>query len=158
MTRAKVQDALDWEASQVAHPTQNWQGLCMSSARNAWGQAPWAASAKIAYGRIPTKYIHYTTPDKVPAGAVCFGLLDTKYGHAWIAGRGPANARVGFSTDYRRRGYIDRAPLNLPAWTHDKKVRWTAWSPYGFLPLWKDPKNQKNVPMPAVYKGTAAAA
>lgn len=157
MTRAKVQDALDWLDHQITHPTQSWQGLCMSSARQAWGQPPWAASANKAWARVPLKYRHYTAVKDVPAGAVCFGLFNHTFGHAWIAGRGRGDKRIGFSVDYRRKGFIDRAPLSLPAWTHDQKVHWTAWSPTGFLPLWKDARNAKYVPMPKVYRGTHAA-
>jgi len=158
--RKKVQDTLDWLDGQIDHPTpppprKTWFHLCMAMSRMSWAQAIWATSARLGWARVPAKYQHYTTPDKVPAGAFCFGLLNTKSGHAWIAGRGKMDRRIGFTVDYRRRGQVDRAPLNLPAWTNDQKVRWTAWTPFGFLPLWKDPYNKKNIPMPAVYKGKA---
>lgn len=158
--RAKVQDALDWASAQITNPTptppaKTWKNLCMSSARRAWGTLPWGASARIAHARVPKKYMHHTLPSMVPAGAICFGMLNTEYGHAWLAGRGALNKRIGFSTDYRRNGHIDRAPLNLPAWTHDEKVWWTAWTPFGFLPLWKDAWNIKHIPRQPVYEGRA---
>ena len=142
--RRKVQDVLDWCDRQITKPSQGWDHLCMSMARQAWGQPAWAPSARLAWGRVPSKHRHYTTPDKVPAGAICFGLLSTTYGHAWIAGRDG----VGFTVDYRRRNNIDRAPMNLPAWTRDNEVWWTDWSPFGLLPLWDDPRNAAKFPPP----------
>lgn len=141
MTRKSASEAIDWMKRQIDHPSQNWDHMCMSSARQAWGQAPWAASARLAWARVPERHRHYTTQAHVPVGAVCFGLLNTNYGHAWIAGRGPADARVGFSVDYKRKGRIDRVPLLLPAWTHDTKVHWTDWSPFGMLPVDPPPKH-----------------
>jgi hypothetical protein len=148
MTRLHVQKVIDWCADQIHDPSQSWFRRCMQMSRTAWLQPSWGYSAKIAYYKIPAKHRHYTLAKNVPAGAVCFGLLHTTYGHAWIAGRGAPDARVGFSVDYRRRGQIDRAPLSLPAWTNDSKVRWTDWSPFGMLPLWDDEWNRKNIPRP----------
>jgi hypothetical protein len=143
-----VETTLEWCRDEVAHRSRDWTHDCMMMTRTALGQAPWAYSARLAYYRIPLKHRHYTLAKNVPAGAACFGLLNTHWGHAWIAGRGAPDARVGFSVDYRRRGYIDRAPISLPSWTKDSKVRWTDWSPYGMLPLWEDPWNKKNIPVP----------
>ena len=149
MTREHVQKVLDWCDEQVDDPSQNWTHRCMMMARTAWAQSPWAYSARLAWGRVPAQHRHYTLAKNVPAGAVCFGLLtNSHWGHAWIAGRGKPDARIGFTVDYRRRGHIDRAPLSLPAWTGDQKVRWTDWSPYGMLPLWDDDWNRKNIPRP----------
>jgi hypothetical protein len=160
--RTKVQDALDWLDGQIDHPTptppnKTWYHLCMSMARRAWDQLPWGLSANIAWNRVPKKYRHHTTPDKVPAGAFCFGLFNTTSGHCWIAGRGTLDKRIGFTVDYKRKGHVDRAPLNLPAWTRDEKVWWTAWTPFGFLKLWKDPYNKRLIPMPAAYKDKGLA-
>jgi hypothetical protein len=131
--RKNVSEVIAWLDHQVKHPTQNWQHMCMSSARQAWGQAPWAPSARLAYARVPKNRLHRSLPKDVPAGAVCFGLLNTTYGHAWIsAGNG-----MGYSVDYKRRGQIDKVPVNLPGWTKDPKVTWTDWSPFGDLPIHK---------------------
>ena len=138
MTRKTVQDALDWCRAEIGHPSQDWTHRCMQMSRTAWGQPPWAYSANLAWARVPLKHRHHTHFSKVPAGVVCFGLFHTKYGHAWISGRGDA----GFSVAYRERGHIDRCPVNLPAWTNDSKVWWTDWSPYGMLPIWEDPRNK----------------
>lgn len=156
--RAKVQDVLDWCDAQIDNPTptppaKTWRNLCLSFSRRAWGLVAFALSAKLAWAMVPAKYKHHTTPDKVPAGAMCYGLMNSKSGHVWIAGRGKLNRRIGFSTDYRHIGQVSRAPLNLPDWTHDPRVWWTAWSPFGFLPLWKDAWNKRLIAMPAVYKG-----
>ena len=132
MTRKHVQDVLDWCRHEIDHPSQNWHYRCMSFARQAWDQPPWAITAKLAWARVPAKHRHYTHFSKVPAGAVCFGLFNTRAGHAWISARG----------DYKRDGHVDRCPVNLPAWTNDSKVHWTDWSPWGMLPIWDDPRNK----------------
>ena len=137
MTRKSVQDVLDFCRKEVEHPSRDWTRDCMMFSRMAWNQPPWAGSAKLAWARVPAKHRHYTHFSKVPAGAVCFGLFNTTYGHAWISARGDAC----FSNDYKERGKIDRCPVNLPNWTNDSKVHWTDWSPYGMLPIWKDPRN-----------------
>ena len=139
MTRHSVQDVLDWCRHEMDHPSRNWDHDCMMMTRSALGQAPWAYSARLAYQRIPDRFRYYTPLSKVPAGVPCFGLLNTNWGHAWISARGDA----GFTVDYRQRGRIDRAPVNLPAWTNDSKVRWTDWSPFGMLDfVWEDPRNK----------------
>jgi hypothetical protein len=121
--------AIDWMIHQINHPSQDWRCKCQSSVRQALGLPAWAASAKIAHDRTPKSELHHTTPDKVPPGAICYGLLNHTYGHAWLAGH---NGN-GFSVDYKRRGQIDRVPLALPHWTHDQKVIWTLWTPYGHI-------------------------
>lgn len=140
--RKKVQDVLDWCRKETEHPSQNWYHKCMQMSRTAWGQPVWAPSANLAWARVPKKYRYKTHYSKVPAGAICFGLFNSKYGHAWISARGDA----AFSVDYKRRGFIDRAPVNLPAWTHTDQVWWTDWSPFGMLPIWDDPRNAKLKP------------
>ena len=149
--RESVQDVLDWCDRQIDHPTpppgeDDWDHLCMAMARTAWGQSPWATSARLAYARVPKRRLYVTAADQVPAGAICFGLLNTVSGHAWIAGRRAPAGPVGFTVDYRRRGHIDRAPLALPAWTGTQKVTWTDWSPFGRLPLYQDPRNAARFP------------
>ena len=137
MTRSSVQEALDWCREEVANPSRNWDHKCLMMARSAWGQQPWAYSANLAWARVPEAHRHYTHFSKVPAGAVCFGLFNSKWGHAWISARGDA----GFSVDYKARGRIDRAPVNLPSWTGSDMVHWTDWSPFGMLPIWEDARN-----------------
>lgn len=137
-TRKHVQDVLDWCRHEIEHPSQNWALQCMHMARAAWNQPPWAISANKAWARVPRVHRHHTHFSKVPAGAICFGLFNSTYGHAWISARGDA----GFTVDYRVRGRISRAPVNLPAWTGSDMVWWTDWSPYGMLPLWDDPRNK----------------
>lgn len=140
--RKSVQDALDWMDHQIDHPSQDWANRCQQSSREAWGLPAWGASAKIAWAKVPESHRHHDLPKDVPAGSLCFGMMNTTYGHAWIAGRGG----TGFSVDYRRKHHIDRAPMNLPAWTHDDKVWWTNWTPYGVLPLYADPRNHAKWP------------
>lgn len=160
MTRKRVQPVLDWLDHQIDHPhhptppspADSWLRLCMMMSRSAWDQSPWATSANLAWNRVPAKYRHHTRPNQVPAGAICFGLFNSRSGHAWVAGRGTMDRRIGFTVDYRRSGRIDRAPLNLPNWTHDTLVWWTGWSPFCLLPLWDDDYNERHFKKPAVYK------
>lgn len=141
--RKSVQDVLDWLDHQIDHPKQDWDHMCLSMTRQAWGLPVLAPSAKQWWAKVPDKYKKHTKPENVPAGAMCYGLPNSTYGHAWIAGRGGK----GFSVDYRRKGRVDRVPLALPAWTHDEKVWWTNFVPgHGFLPLYKDPRNHAKWP------------
>lgn len=126
------QQAIHWFAKQVDHPTQDWTHKCQSSVRQSLGLPAWAASARIAYERTPKNELHHVKHwQEVPPGAIMYGLTSTKYGHAWLAG----HHGNGFSIDYKRRGKIDRVPLLLPAWTHDKGVYWTSWTPFGHVKL-----------------------
>lgn len=140
--RRSVQAALDWMAHEMQHRSQDWSGMCLRSARSAWGLPVLAPSARDWWARVPASHRHHTDVDQVPAGAMCYAPLG-HYGHAWIAARGGQ----GFSTDYRRHGQIDRAPMNLPAWTHDQRVWWTNWVPgAGPLPLYRDERNHERFP------------
>jgi hypothetical protein len=142
--RAKVQDVLDWLHHQIKHPSQDWDHMCLSSARQAWDLPVLANSAKNWWARIPADRRHHTTVENVPAGAMCYSPMgNSQYGHAWIAGRNG----TGFSVDFRRKGHIDRVPLNMRAWTHDDKVWWTDYVPgHGSLPLYRDPRNHAKWP------------
>jgi hypothetical protein len=133
--RRSVHDALTWLRHESEHPTANRKGLCQQTARLAWGLPAWSPSARQAWLKTPQGYRHYTKPEDVPPGALCYGLLTHTYGHVWVAGHGPDHARVGWSIDYKRSGKVDRVPLLLPAWTHDSKVHWSDWTPLGRLPL-----------------------
>lgn len=129
--RHNVADVLAYAQHETEHSSRDWRGLCQQFARTAWGLPPFGSSARIAWGRIPEKHRHYTPVADVPAGAICYDPRLGTYGHAWIA----AGHGKGYTTDYRRRGHIDLAPLNLPAWTHDTRVHWVDATPYGPLPL-----------------------
>lgn len=140
-----VQDVLDWLHRQVAHPSQNWDHMCLSSARQAWGLPVLAASAKLWWAKVPDSHKHHTHVDDVPAGAMCYSPMgSSRFGHAWIAGRNEA----GFSVDFKRRGKIDRVPLAMTPWTGDTKVWWTDWDTahHRKLPLYADPRNHARWP------------
>jgi hypothetical protein len=129
--RESVHDALEWLRHESAHPSRDWSAMCLSSARQAWGLPVLAHDARAWWARVPDRFRHHTLPKDVPAGAFCYANIGS-WGHAWIAG----HHGNGFTVDYRRRGFIDRAPMNLPAWTHDSKVWWTAHPAPGVnLPL-----------------------
>lgn len=125
-----------WEQEQVAHGPAVWQGLCMKHARSAWGLPVQAPSAKAFYEWVKAHHpnrLHHTDYREVPGGAIVLDPNLSKWGHAWIAA--PAKG-VGWSSDYKRRGHIDRVPLHLPAWRHgDTKVWWTNISQQGVLPV-----------------------
>lgn len=118
--RHSVHDVLTWLAHQSQHPERNWAGLCLRSAREAWGLPVLAPSARDWWGHVVVNHRHHSLPKDVPAGAMCYANIG-RYGHAWIAGHNG----LGWTVDYRRRGWIDRAPMALSAWTHDSKVWWT---------------------------------
>lgn len=143
MTRRKVQDVLDWCDHEVDHPSQWWAGLCLKMSRTAWGMPVVATSARLWWAKVPQGRRHHDYPKDVPAGAMLYAPLGT-FGHAWIAGRDG----IGFSIDYRRRGRVDRAAMNLPNWTHDSRVWWTDHdvSTGKRLPLYKDPYNAAKWP------------
>ena len=128
-----VKSALAWMHDQSLHGGPKWQHKCQSSVRSALGLHAWATSARKAYEMTPKSELHYTPVSEVPTGAICYGLLNTTYGHAWLA----AGNGMGYSVDYKRRGYIDLCPLSLPAWTKDNKVHWSTWTPMGHVKVVK---------------------
>ena len=129
-------DVAEWCRNQVKNPTQDWQGLCLSFTRQAWGLPVIAPNAKAAWQLIPHKHRHHTPVDEVPFGAPCFDPRLGRYGHAWVAAAEHNGHRLGWSTDYKRRGRVDYAPLALERWTHDDRVLWADWLPHiGRLPL-----------------------
>lgn len=131
-----LKQVIDWEHNEVKHGAARWQGLCMSHSRTAWGLPVQAPSAKAFYEWVKAhhrNHLHHTDYRNVPAGAIVLDPNLSKWGHAWIAG---GKRGVGFSSDYVRRGHIDRVPLHLPHWRHgDKKVWWTDISQQGVLPV-----------------------
>ena len=128
-----VPTTIDWLKDQAKHGPANWKGLCLKSARSAWGLPVVAPSARIWWERVvPDRYKHHAiSASHVPAGAMCYAPLG-KWGHAWVMSyHGHA-----YSTDYRRRGHIDWvADGALQHWTHTRSVWWTDWTPQGLLPL-----------------------
>lgn len=126
----KIRDVFKWEHHQIHHGQPRFAGLCQQASRMAWGLPAWASSAKLAWEMVPEKHRFYTDRHAVPAGALVYDENLSKYGHAWVsAGKGH-----GWSTDYKRRGHIDRVPLHLPRWRGgNPKVHWTDWTPLGLL-------------------------
>jgi hypothetical protein len=130
--RPDVKAVMEWERAQVQHPSRNWRGLCLRSAREAWGLPVLAPSARSWWALIPPTRRYHTPPTEVPAGAMCYADIG-HYGHAWIMGHNG----TAFSTDYFRSGHIDHVRDGaLQRWTHDPKVFWTGYVPgHGRLPL-----------------------
>ena len=130
--RHNVHDVIGWLHSEVHNPSQNWQAMCLRSARMAWGLPVIAPSARTWWAKVPEKHRHHAeAATDVPAGAMCYAPLG-HWGHAWIMG----HHGHAFSTDYHRRGRIDWVKHGaLSHWTHTNKVWWTDWTPKGMLPL-----------------------
>ena len=114
----------EWAKGQIKNPSQSWDGMCQSFARQSYGMGGFGGSATIAYGNVSDKYKHKITKynDKewwssIPQGALIYSDSG-KYGHAWIA----AGDGAAYSNDYKRKGKIDKVPVDLPGWSNVKKA------------------------------------
>jgi len=119
-----VKKQQEWAKGQINNPSQSWDGMCQSFSRQSYGMGGFGSSATIAWGNVSSKYKHEITKysDKewwaaVPQGAILYSTSGT-YGHAWLAcGDGAA-----YSNDYKRKGKIDKVPIDLPGWGNVKKA------------------------------------
>lgn len=125
-------------------------GMCIGVTRQSWGIPPLGASALIAWRNVPHNMRHVTAPSQVPMGAICYGLHGEygqpayQYGHAWLSvGNGKC-----LSTDYGGSGTWTEQAVNLPRWTGVNDVTWSAWTPFGMLPLVAVPLPPKPAPAP----------
>ena len=119
-----VKKQQEWAKGQINNPSQNWDGMCQSFARQSYGMGGFGGSATIAYGNVSDKFKHKITKysDKewwssIPQGALIYSDSG-KYGHAWIA----AGDSAAYSNDYKRKGKIDKVPVDLPGWSNVKKA------------------------------------
>ena len=119
-----VKKQQEWAKGQINNPSQNWDGMCQSFARQSYGMGGFGSSATIAWGNVSDKYKHKITKysDKewwssIPQGALIYSDSGT-YGHAWIA----AGDSAAYSNDYKRKGKIDKVPVDLPGWSNVKKA------------------------------------
>lgn len=112
-------------------------GNCIGYTRRSWSIPSLGASALIAYRATPKAQITNSDPLDVPHGAICYGLHGDygqpfyQFAHAWTAG----TLATAVTTDYGGRGKLAIAPMALPRWTGVQKVTWTAWTPFGMLPV-----------------------
>ena len=119
-----VKKQQEWAKGQINNPSQSWDGMCQSFSRQSYGMGGFGGSATIAWGNVSDKYKHKITKysDKewwagIPVGALLYSTSGT-YGHAWIsAGDGSC-----YSNDYKRKGKIDKCPIDLPGWSNVKKA------------------------------------
>jgi hypothetical protein len=128
-----VDEAIAWGWGQAKAPSQDWTGLCQSFCRQSYGVPAWAASAIIAWRKIPAK--HKTSggkPTDAPRGSLIY-FEGGKYGHVALA-IGKKTNRSCLSNDYVARGEIDRAPRDFPRWGI-RYVGWSAWTPFGSMKL-----------------------
>jgi hypothetical protein len=107
-----------WLLKQSKEAGPVWNNLCQSLARQAVSCPAWAPSAKQAWHAVNSKYRHTITrwDDKewwasVPRGAILYSTSGS-VGHAWTA----AGDGAAWSNDYKRKGWCDKVPVNLPNW------------------------------------------
>lgn len=125
-----VQEVMAHSRRQIAHPDQDWKGMCQSHVRQAYGVPAWAPSAIAAWRRIPSEFKHRGNPKDAPRGAALY-YEGGKYGHVAIAAGIKTNDKC-LSNDYVRQGEIDYAPRDFKRWGL-KYLGWSNWTPYGIL-------------------------
>ena len=47
----------EWCADQVDNPSQNWDNLCQSFARQSYGMGAYGSSAKVAWGNVKARAV-----------------------------------------------------------------------------------------------------
>ena len=143
-----VDEVIEWGTAQIDHPSQDWFNRCQSFCRQAYGVGVWgydpvtgSSSAWGAWKQIPAgEKTESNKPWDAPRGALIY-YRGGDYGHVTIAIGKSTNDKV-LSTDYVRRGRIDKASTrDLPRWGLTV-VGWSTWTPEGELrldaakPLW----------------------
>ena len=119
-------------------------GACAGVVRRSWGLPSLGASANAAWSRVPAVERHHTDPIDVPNGALCYGLFNHEFGHAWVASTG----LEAWTTDYVKMGTFRLALMNLPRWTGDSRVWWTSWTQFGRLPVGSTERQRHTTPVP----------
>jgi hypothetical protein len=128
-----VDQVIAWSRAQSKHPTQSWSGKCQSHCRQAYGVNAWAASAIIAWKKIPPEYRHDGgKPSAAPRGALLY-YSGGEYGHVAIA-IGRKTSTNCMSNDYVRPGEIDSCSRLFPRWGLTY-LGWSNWTPFGVLAL-----------------------
>ena len=56
-----VKKQQEWAKGQINNPSQNWDGMCQSFARQSYGMGGFGSSATIAWGNVSDKYKHKIT-------------------------------------------------------------------------------------------------
>lgn len=122
-------EAVAWGQSQVTHPVEDYYEKCEHFVRTALGLPAYAASAKIAAGKVPADHQH-TDTTAIPAGAQVF-YQGGASGHVTLSVGG---GKV-LTNDYCTKGRICEAPWNLPNWHNAERFMfWTFWTPFGVTP------------------------
>lgn len=99
--------------------------------RQAYGVPAWAASAILAWEKIPAAHRHLSAhPADAPRGALLY-YRGGKHGHVAIA-IGKKTTASCLSNDYVRHGQIDVAPRDFRRWGL-QYLGWSAWTPSGSL-------------------------
>lgn len=122
-------EAVAWGMTQVDHPAENYYEKCEHFVRTALGLPAYAASAKIAASKVPSKHRNTDTKD-IPPGAQVFypSLGGGTAGHVTLSVGG---GKV-LTNDYCTKGRICLAEWHLPHWRGEKTFQfWTLWTPHG---------------------------
>lgn len=128
-----VNQVITWSRNQIKDPTQDWNGLCQSHCRQAYGVPAWAGSAIIAWNKIPAAQKTIGgKPSDAPRGSLLYYDIG-KWGHVAIAIGKRTNSSC-LSNDYVRRGMIDACSREFPRWGA-KYLGHSAWTPFGSLRL-----------------------
>lgn len=132
-----VDEVMKWARDQIKHPTQDWDHLCLSFCRQAYGVPAFAPSAIAAWGLIPRRQKHAGgKPSQAPRGAMLY-FAGGKYGHVMLAAGKKTNDKA-ISNDYMRKGKIDYCPRTIPRWGL-RYLGWSNWTPYGELKVDRQP-------------------
>lgn len=132
LTRS-VDEAIEWGWGQAKDPSRDWTGLCQSFCRQSYNVPAWAASAIIAWRKIPkSKKVIGGKPEDAPRGALLY-YEGGKFGHVALA-IGKKTNRSCLSNDYIERGKIGRAPRGFPRWGI-RYVGYSLWTPFGSMKI-----------------------
>lgn len=99
-------EALIWAGGQVKHPSRDWTGRCQEFTRKALDVHGGFPSALSAWRGVAKRD---RNPSRTPPAGVPVYWKGGKYGHAAVS----AGGGYVFSTDIKRRGKVDRVPLDL---------------------------------------------
>lgn len=93
---------------------------CLKTVRSAYGVAPLYPDAETAWEEAEAKH-RTSDPHKIPRGAPVF-WTNGRFGHVAVS----AGGGMCWTTDYRRTGYVNMAPIAaLAEWCGGRLVGWS---------------------------------
>lgn len=132
-----VAEVIAFAKSEMRDPSQDWDHLCQSFCRQAYGVDAWAPSAIAAWGEIPRRQKHIGGKVTAAPRAALLYYAGGKWGHVAIAA-GVVTHDTCFSNDYVENGAIDRAPRTFDRWGL-RYLGWSNWTPFGELRVGRQP-------------------